>query len=154
MDILSTIQQVIKQNGKPAQRWPVPQHDGQQGGSESAAGCRRYDRPWGYYESLAIGPSFHVRRIVVKPDGRLSLQSHMYRTEHWVVVRGTATVTVGRKRREIGENGSVCIPRGEIHRLENFSGGDVELIEVQFGTYFGEDDVLRYEDCYGRGQLN
>lgn len=155
MDIFNTIQQVIRQNGKPAERVSVPQEAERRDADAGKADRRqRRDRPWGYCESLATGPSFHVRHIVVNPGGRLSLQSHMYRSEHWVVVRGTATVTVGRKRREIGENGSICIQRGEVHRLENFSGGAIELIEVQYGTYFGDDDIERYEDCYGRGQLN
>ena len=110
----------------------------------------RHDRPWGHYETLSLGPRFQVKSIVVKPGGKLSLQSHVHRAEHWVVVEGTATVTIGKERKLVGENQSVYIPLGEIHRLENEGKVPIQLIEVQTGTYLGEDDIVRYEDVYAR----
>lgn len=110
----------------------------------------RSHRPWGWYESLSKGDRFQVKRIMVKPGGRLSLQSHMHRSEHWVVVSGTATVTVGDMVKRMTENESVYIPCGDIHRLENNGKIDLHLIEVQSGPYLGEDDIVRYEDIYAR----
>ena len=86
----------------------------------------------------------------MKPDGKLSLQSHVHRAEHWVVVEGTATVTIGENRKLVGENQSVYIPLGEVHRLENTGKVPLQLIEVQTGAYLGEDDIVRYEDVYER----
>lgn len=108
------------------------------------------ERPWGHYESLAMGSRFQVKSIVVKPGAKLSLQSHVHRAEHWVVVEGTATVTVGTEERLISENQSVYIPLGAVHRLENHGKLPLRLIEVQTGAYLGEDDILRYEDVYAR----
>jgi len=110
----------------------------------------RHARPWGHYETLSLGQRFQVKSIVVKPGGKLSLQSHVHRAEHWVVVEGTATVTIGHTQSLIGENQSVYIPLGEIHRLENSGKVPLQLIEVQTGTYLGEDDIVRYEDIYER----
>jgi len=110
----------------------------------------RHARPWGHYETLSLGGRFQVKSIVVKPGGKLSLQSHVHRAEHWVVVEGTATVTIGHKQSLIGENQSVYIPLGEVHRLENSGKVPLQLIEVQTGTYLGEDDIVRYEDVYER----
>ena len=110
----------------------------------------RCERPWGHYESLALGGRFQVKSIVVKPGGQLSLQSHVHRAEHWVVVEGTATVTIGREEKLLTENQSVYIPLGEIHRLANNGKLPLQLIEVQTGSYLGEDDILRYEDIYAR----
>lgn len=107
-------------------------------------------RPWGYFETLIQGARFHVKRIVVDPGASLSLQSHVHRAEHWVVVAGTARVTCGEDIRLVGENESVFIPLGAKHRLENPGKLPVEVIEVQTGGYFGEDDILRYDDPYGR----
>lgn len=107
-------------------------------------------RPWGSFESLARGDRFQVKRIVVKPGGILSLQSHMHRAEHWIVVAGTAKVTVGDEVRLISENQSIYVPLGEKHRLENPGKVPMVLIEVQTGTYLGEDDIVRYEDIYAR----
>ena len=107
-------------------------------------------RPWGHYETLSLGKRFQVKSIVVKPGGKLSLQSHVHRAEHWVVVEGTATVTIGDTQKLVGENQSVYIPLGEIHRLENMGKVPLQLIEVQTGTYLGEDDIIRYEDVYER----
>jgi mannose-1-phosphate guanylyltransferase / mannose-6-phosphate isomerase len=107
-------------------------------------------RPWGSYQSIDQGPRFQVKRIVVKQGGRLSLQLHHHRAEHWVVVRGTARVTVGDEVKTVHENESVYIPIGTKHRLENPGKIDLELIEVQTGSYLGEDDIVRIEDDYRR----
>lgn len=109
-------------------------------------------RPWGWYESLVIGPRFQVKRIVVHPGAALSLQSHHHRAEHWIVVEGTAKVTVDNEVKLVSENQSAYIPLGAIHRMENPGKVPLTLIEVQTGTYFGEDDIIRYEDVYSRGQ--
>jgi mannose-1-phosphate guanylyltransferase/mannose-6-phosphate isomerase len=107
-------------------------------------------RPWGAYQRIDIGSRFQVKRITVKPGGRLSLQKHFHRSEHWIVVSGTAEVTVGSKVIELHENESTYIPIGEIHRLANPGKVPLELIEVQVGSYTGEDDIVRVEDVYGR----
>jgi mannose-1-phosphate guanylyltransferase/mannose-6-phosphate isomerase len=107
-------------------------------------------RPWGSYEGLDEGERFQVKRIVVKPGGTLSLQMHYHRAEHWIVVRGTARVTCGDKTMLLSENQSTYIPLGEKHRLENPGRTPLELIEVQSGTYLGEDDIVRFDDAYGR----
>ena len=111
----------------------------------------RFHRPWGWYETLCLGQRFQVKRIMVKPGGVLSLQSHVHRAEHWVVVEGTAEVTVGETVKLISENESVYIPLGAVHRMANPGKLPMYLIEVQTGTYLGEDDIVRYEDVYGRG---
>ena len=107
-------------------------------------------RPWGSYQSLDQGDRYQVKRIVVKPHGRLSLQLHHHRAEHWVVVRGTARVVVGQENKIIHENESIYIPIGSRHRLENPGKIDLELIEVATGSYLGEDDIERIEDDYRR----
>lgn len=109
-------------------------------------------RPWGWYESLVIGTRFQVKRIVVHPGAALSLQSHHHRAEHWIVVAGTAKVTVDDEVKLISENQSVYIPLGAVHRMENPGKVPLTLIEVQTGSYLGEDDIIRYEDVYARGQ--
>jgi mannose-1-phosphate guanylyltransferase/mannose-6-phosphate isomerase len=111
---------------------------------------KRAHRPWGYYESIDAGDRFQVKRIVVIPGGVLSLQKHRHRAEHWVVVRGTAEVTIGEKVSAVHENESVYIPIGSVHRLANKGKIPLELIEVQTGSYFGEDDIERLEDVYKR----
>jgi mannose-1-phosphate guanylyltransferase/mannose-6-phosphate isomerase len=111
---------------------------------------KRSHRPWGYYESIDTGDRFQVKRIVVTPGGVLSLQKHRHRAEHWVVVRGTAEVTIGEKVRAVHENESVYIPIGSVHRLANKGKIPLELIEVQTGSYFGEDDIERLDDVYKR----
>ena len=111
---------------------------------------RRIYRPWGYYQGVDTGTRYQVKRIVVKPGARLSLQKHFHRAEHWVVVKGTAAVTVGQDARTVHENESVYIPIGSIHRLGNPGKIPLELIEVQVGSYLGEDDIERIEDAYGR----
>jgi mannose-1-phosphate guanylyltransferase/mannose-6-phosphate isomerase len=112
---------------------------------------RRIYRPWGYYQGVDLGARYQVKRIVVKPAARLSLQKHFHRAEHWVVVRGTAEVTVGSDVQTVHENESVYIPIGSVHRLANPGKIPLELIEVQVGSYLGEDDIQRLDDTYGRG---
>ncbi|MGJ3263451.1 MAG: mannose-1-phosphate guanylyltransferase/mannose-6-phosphate isomerase [Salinarimonas sp.] len=107
-------------------------------------------RPWGSYQGVDRGERFQVKRIVVKPGGRLSLQKHFHRAEHWIVVRGTALVTVGETKTLVHENESTFIPLGAVHRLENPGKIPLELIEVQSGSYLGEDDIVRLEDVYNR----
>lgn len=109
-------------------------------------------RPWGWFESLVVGNRFQVKRIVVHPGAALSLQSHHHRAEHWIVVEGTARVTVDEEVTLISENQSVYIPLGAVHRMENPGKVPMVLIEVQTGSYLGEDDIIRYEDVYSRGQ--
>ncbi len=113
-------------------------------------GSARCERPWGHYETLPLGNRFQVKSIVVNPGGQLSLQSHMHRSEHWVVVEGTGSVVVGDEEKLLAENESVYIPLGEIHRLSNQGKVPLKLIEVQTGSYLGEDDIIRYEDIYER----
>ena len=122
-----------------------------QGVSQATTLPRDY-RPWGWYESLVVGPRFQVKRIVVLPGASLSLQSHHHRAEHWIVVEGTAKVTVDDDVKLVTENQSVYIPLGAVHRMENPGKVPLTLIEVQTGSYLGEDDIIRYEDVYARGQ--
>ncbi|MEC7669985.1 MAG: mannose-1-phosphate guanylyltransferase/mannose-6-phosphate isomerase [Pseudomonadota bacterium] len=109
-------------------------------------------RPWGWFESLVIGGRFQVKRILVHPGAALSLQSHYHRSEHWIVVEGTARVTVDDKVTLVSENESIYVPLGAKHRMENPGKVPMVLIEVQTGSYVGEDDIIRYEDVYARGQ--
>ncbi len=113
---------------------------------------RRVARPWGWYDSIDLGPRHQVKRITVKPGAALSLQMHHHRAEHWVVVSGTAEVTNGDKVLVLGENQSTFIPIGQRHRLANPGKVPLEIIEVQSGGYLGEDDIVRFEDVYGRQQ--
>jgi mannose-1-phosphate guanylyltransferase / mannose-6-phosphate isomerase len=119
-------------------------------GREEAVRHARVYRPWGWYQTLELYGRFQVKRIVVYPGGRLSLQTHMHRAEHWVVVKGTARVTVGDQVTSLTENQSTYIPLGAVHRLENPGRIDVEIIEVQTGSYLGEDDIIRIQDDYAR----
>jgi mannose-1-phosphate guanylyltransferase / mannose-6-phosphate isomerase len=112
---------------------------------------RRIYRPWGYYQDVDIAPRYRVKRIVVKPGSKLSLQKHFHRSEHWVVVKGTAEVMLGNDLRSVHENESIYIPIGSVHRLANPGKIPLELIEVQVGSYLGEDDIVRLDDVYGRG---
>lgn len=111
---------------------------------------REVFRPWGSYDSIDNGDRFKVKRISVKPGEKLSVQMHHHRAEHWVVVSGTANVTIGEKTKMLSENESVYIPIGEVHALENPGKIPLELIEVQSGAYLGEDDIVRFSDRYGR----
>ncbi|MEM1278099.1 MAG: mannose-1-phosphate guanylyltransferase/mannose-6-phosphate isomerase, partial [Pseudomonadota bacterium] len=119
-------------------------------GASQATDFPRCYRPWGWYETLALGARFQVKQIMVKPGGQLSLQSHVHRSEHWVVVSGTARVTVDDNVTLMTENESIYIPLGAVHRLENPGKVELHLIEVQSGPYLGEDDIVRYEDIYAR----
>ena len=112
---------------------------------------KRAYRPWGYYQSVDSGARYQVKRIVVKPGGRLSLQKHFHRAEHWIVVRGTAEVTRNGEIHHIHENESIYLPIGCEHRMANPGKINLELIEVQTGSYLGEDDIVRIEDVYNRG---
>ena len=111
---------------------------------------RKVYRPWGYYEGLDAGPAFQVKRLGVNPGASLSLQLHHHRAEHWVVVSGVATVTVGEKVFDLNPNESCYIPLETRHRLQNLTEEPLEIIEVQSGSYLGEDDIVRFEDNYGR----
>ena len=111
---------------------------------------RKVYRPWGSYDSIGVGERFQVKRIVVKPGAALSLQQHQHRAEHWIVVSGTAEVTCDERVFDLHENQSTYIPLGSVHRLRNRGTEPVELIEVQSGSYLGEDDIVRLEDAYGR----
>ncbi len=111
---------------------------------------RKVHRPWGWYDSVDEGERFKVKRIQVKPGASLSLQKHHHRAEHWIVVRGTAEITCGEKKLLLSENQSTYIPLGEKHRLSNPGDTPVEIVEVQSGGYLGEDDIVRFEDHYGR----
>jgi len=119
-------------------------------GRSEANTHRRVHRPWGWYESIDQGPRFQVKRILVKPGARLSLQMHHHRAEHWIVVSGTAEVTNGTAVTVLTENQSTYIPLGQTHRLANPGKVPLEIIEVQSGSYLGEDDIVRFEDNYGR----
>ncbi len=110
----------------------------------------RSHRPWGYFEQLSRGDRYQVKRIVVKPKASLSLQSHSFRAEHWIVVEGAAVVTINDRQKRLTENQSVYVPLGAVHRLENTEDTPLCLIEVQSGSYLGEDDITRYKDKYSR----
>jgi mannose-1-phosphate guanylyltransferase / mannose-6-phosphate isomerase len=118
--------------------------------SPEAVSHRKVARPWGWYDSIEAGDRFHVKHIHVKAGASLSLQMHHHRAEHWVVVRGTAEVTCGTETFLLTENQSTYIPVGEIHRVRNPGKTDLEMIEVQSGSYLNEDDIVRFEDSYGR----
>ena len=107
-------------------------------------------RSWGMFHVLVEKPGFKVKRIVVNEGERVSLQSHRHRSEHWTVVSGLATVTIGNRVMKLHPGQSADIPLGERHRLESLDGEAVEIIEVEFGDYLGEDDIIRYEDAYNR----
>ena len=111
---------------------------------------RKVYRPWGYYDSIDFGIGFQVKRIFVNQGAKLSLQKHLYRAEHWVIVKGIALVTCGEEKFKLKENQSTYIPKGEIHRLENNGDEILEIIEIQTGKYLGEDDIIRLEDDYER----
>jgi mannose-1-phosphate guanylyltransferase/mannose-6-phosphate isomerase len=111
---------------------------------------RKVFRPWGWYDELDDGPGFKVKRIQVKPNESISLQKHRFRSEHWIVVKGAAQIINGEASVSLKENESTYIPAGQIHRLSNPESSILEIIEVQVGSYLGEDDIVRLEDRYGR----
>jgi len=121
-----------------------------QDGRTEADNHRKVFRPWGYYDSIDADNGFQVKRILVNPGAKLSLQKHEHRAEHWVVVKGVAKVTCGDETFSLNENQSTYIPKGEMHRLENTEKIDLEIIEIQTGDYLGEDDIIRLEDDYQR----
>ena len=121
-----------------------------QSGRREAGEHLRIHRPWGWYQRIDIGPRFQVKHICVKPGGRLSLQHHHHRAEHWIVVHGTAEVTIDEEVRFYHENEAAYLPIGCVHRLHNPGKIDLKLIEVQVGSYTGEDDIVRIEDVYAR----
>ena len=121
-----------------------------QEGRREALEHKRSYRPWGYYQSVDDGPRYQVKRIVVKPGAALSLQKHFHRAEHWIVVAGIAEVTRGNEIVLVHENESIYLPMGVIHRMANPGKINLELIEVQTGSYLGEDDIIRIEDVYNR----
>jgi len=120
------------------------------GGVDQATRRERENRPWGWFETIAKGETFHAKILHVDPGGRLSLQSHRHRSEHWVVVKGVATVVRGDEEFVLQANESIYIHVGEKHQLRNEGSVELEIIEVQTGSYFGEDDIVRYDDAYGR----
>ncbi|MDC1229278.1 mannose-1-phosphate guanylyltransferase/mannose-6-phosphate isomerase [Octadecabacter sp.] len=122
-------------------------------GAAQATTFPKDHRPWGWFESLVVGDRFQVKRIYVHPGASLSLQSHHHRAEHWIVVCGTAEVTIDDQVQLVTENQSVYIPLGAVHRMKNPGQVPMVLIEVQTGAYLGEDDIIRYEDVYSRGQV-
>ena len=122
----------------------------QRDGRTEAADHRLVRRPWGEYDAIGKGPRFQVKRITVRPGARLSLQMHHHRAEHWIMVSGTACVTRGGENFLLSENQSICIEVGIVHSLENPGKIPLELIEVQSGSYLGEDDIVRLSDIYGR----
>jgi mannose-1-phosphate guanylyltransferase/mannose-6-phosphate isomerase len=111
---------------------------------------RKVSRPWGWYDTLDVGDKFKVKRIQVKPGASLSLQKHQHRAEHWVIIKGVAEITNGDKLFRLTENQSTYIPVGQIHRLSNPGDCILEIIEVQSGSYLGEDDIVRMVDNYDR----
>jgi mannose-6-phosphate isomerase-like protein (cupin superfamily) len=108
------------------------------------------ERPWGNYKTIFMGDTYQVKRIVVYPNSKLSLQSHNHRSEHWIMVEGNGNVTLGNSQIELKKDEHVYIPVQEKHRMSNFTDKNVVFIEVQNGDYLGEDDIVRYEDMYGR----
>jgi len=109
-----------------------------------------YERPWGTYQTLALAPNYQVKILTINVGGRLSLQKHFKRAEHWVVVAGSPTLTIGEDKKAYQVNESVYIPKECLHRIENFGEQACTLVEVQVGDYLGEDDIVRIEDVYGR----
>ena len=111
---------------------------------------RKVYRPWGWYDSIEIGEGFQVKRLHVYPKEQLSVQKHMHRSERWVVIKGVATVLVGNKKEKYKKGEVVIIKKKQVHSLANTTKSPVEIIEVQLGSYLGEDDIIRYSDKYGR----
>ena|SRR3990167_10793225 len=109
-----------------------------------------YTRPWGTYQTVALGTGYQVKIISVKPGGRLSLQMHFKRSEHWVCVAGEPTITVDGETKTLGINDAIYIPIESVHRLENFTKKNASIVEIQVGGYLGEDDIVRLEDIYNR----
>ena len=111
---------------------------------------RKVIKPWGFYKSIGLGKNWQVKEISLNPKSSLSLQSHKFRSEHWIVINGVANVQINEQKIILKENKSIYIPAGALHRLSNFEDFTLTIIEVQTGSYFGEDDIIRYKDKYGR----
>jgi mannose-6-phosphate isomerase len=111
---------------------------------------KTYQRPWGSYKTLALEEGYQVKILTISPGGRLSLQKHFRRSEHWIVTKGEPTLTIGNDTKSYTRNQSVYIPKNTEHRIENLTTEDCILVEVQVGDYLGEDDIVRIEDVYGR----
>ena len=122
----------------------------QEKGRDEAHSNRKVYRPWGWYDSIEVGKHFQVKRLHVNPGAKLSLQMHNKRAEHWVITQGLATVVNGDEKLTLSQGQSTYIPMNTKHSLENLQKEPLELIEVQSGTYLGEDDIIRFEDIYGR----
>lgn len=150
--IIDTVDAVLVADASSAEQVKIVVAQLEAKGVPQALHHRHVARPWGTYDSVDSGERFQVKRIVVKPGATLSLQMHHHRAEHWVVVSGTAEVTNGDKVTLLSENQSTYIPLGQIHRLANPGKVPLEIIEVQSGSYLGEDDIVRLEDTYGRVQ--
>lgn len=148
--VVSTTDAVLVADKKYAQEVKALVQQLKDNNQESALTHKRVHRPWGYYESLASGRFYQVKHIMVKPNSRLSLQSHQHRAEHWVVVSGEAEVVNGDQTLTLMANQSTYIPKGSQHRLSNMTDNLLHVIEVQSGDYLGEDDIVRYQDDYAR----
>ena len=109
-----------------------------------------FERPWGHYEVISLESNYQIKKLVVLPGEELSYQSHKYRAEHWLVVEGVPTVTLDGVKREVSPGESVFVEVGQKHRISNFTTSKISIIEIQFGDYLGEDDIVRYSDNYGR----
>ncbi|MBU0455547.1 MAG: phosphomannose isomerase type II C-terminal cupin domain [Pseudomonadota bacterium] len=109
-----------------------------------------YERPWGNYKTLSLEKGYRVKILTVNPSGQLSLQKHQHRSEHWVIVAGEPTITIEESVETHHANESFFVPKGTLHRIENFTKKTVVIVEVQVGDYLGEDDIIRYADVYGR----
>jgi len=148
--VVTTPDAVLVLNAKEADKVKALVDDLKRRNRREVLEHRRVYRPWGYYQSVDEGTRYQVKRILVRPGGCLSLQKHFHRAEHWIVVRGTAEVTRGEEVVQVHENESIYLPIGCMHRLSNPGKIDLELIEVQTGSYLGEDDIVRLEDIYNR----
>lgn len=148
--VIATTDAVLVVDAKQADRVKHLVDQLKASGRREAVEHKRVYRPWGFYTSVDEGARHQVKRIVVKPEGRLSLQKHFHRAEHWIVVKGTAEVTLDATIQLVHENESIYLPMGCVHRLANPGKIDLELIEVQTGSYLGEDDIVRLEDVYNR----
>jgi len=148
--VVTTPDAVLVLNAKEADKVKALVDDLKRRNRREVIEHRRVYRPWGYYQSIDQGPRYQVKRILVRPGGCLSLQKHFHRAEHWIVVKGTAEVSRDEDVVQVHENESIYLPIGCLHRLSNPGKIDLELIEVQTGSYLGEDDIVRLEDKYNR----
>ncbi len=148
--VIETADAVLVANRHHCQNVKMIVHQLDQEGRQEKSIHRKVSRPWGWYDSIEEGDHFKVKRLLVKPGESLSLQMHHHRSEHWIVIKGVAEVTNGDQVITLCENQSTYIPQGQTHRLRNPGEGPLEIIEVQSGSYVGEDDIVRFDDLYGR----